>query len=107
MDEHGNPFHFDGSQAIFARLDRTTARDLEREPRIVALTSRPTPDPTVLMDLVDASIIADQIRSSAECVLIVALAREGITATREQIKRLARELGNNAATTVGFLEVTK
>lgn len=58
-----------------------------------------------LYDVVDAKEVASTIRESARCVLIVALKREGIDATQEQIDRLARELGNNCAQTVCALEV--
>lgn len=63
-------------------------------------------DPETLYDVVDPKAVAAQIRDSARCVLIVALAREGIAATPEQIERFARELGNNCAATVCALEVS-
>jgi hypothetical protein len=56
-------------------------------------------------DLVNVKTIAATIRESAQHVLAVALAREGIAATPEQIATLAREIGNNAAFIVGVLEV--
>jgi hypothetical protein len=40
-DENGNPFHYETSRAIFDRLDRTSARDLEREPRRTTLIAKP------------------------------------------------------------------
>ncbi len=54
----------------------------------------------------DPKLLADQIRESAECVLRVALAREGITATAEQIASLAREIGANAAQSICAQETT-
>jgi hypothetical protein len=62
-------------------------------------------DMRTLYDVVDATVVASQIRESAECVLAVSLAREGVEATPEQIRRLARELGNNCAQTVCALEI--
>lgn len=62
------------------------------------------PETSTLFDVVDAKTIATTIRESAEHVLAVAFARDGIAATPEQIKRLARELGNNAAMIVCALE---
>jgi hypothetical protein len=56
-------------------------------------------------DLVPVKQIATTIRESAERSLKVALEREGVVATDEQIKRIAREVGNNAAHVVGVLEV--
>lgn len=64
-------------------------------------------DPRTLGDVVNAKAVAAEIRESAEHVLGVSLAREGIAATPEQIKRLAREIGNNASTPVCFMEITK
>jgi hypothetical protein len=40
-DENGNPFHYETSRAIFDRLDRTSARDLEREPHRTTLIAKP------------------------------------------------------------------
>jgi hypothetical protein len=40
-DENGNPFHYETSRAIFDRLDRTSARDLEREPHRTSLIEQP------------------------------------------------------------------
>jgi len=58
-----------------------------------------------LHDVIDCKAVAEQIRDSAVCVLRVALAREGIAATEDHVQRLAREIGNNSATTVAFMEI--
>lgn len=61
-------------------------------------------DKQTLSDVADMRTVASTIRESAEHVLLVAFDDSGIAATPEQIKRIARELGNNAAMVVGMLE---
>jgi hypothetical protein len=56
-------------------------------------------------DLVPTKQLATIIRTSAEHVLAMAFSREGIIASPEKIARIAKEIGNNAASIVGVTEV--
>ncbi len=59
MDSDGNPTYYSLSQETFARLDRSSARDAEREPRRLTLIAKP-PEHVEAAELdLDAADIAD------------------------------------------------
>lgn len=104
MDEHGNPFHYENSQRIFARLDRTTARDAEREPRHVTLVPK-VEETRTLFDVVDPAAVVATLRESLTACLTTAAARDGVELSAEQIERFVREMANNSSMAVLLMEI--